>query len=165
MYYRPKILIVPLLLIFLIIFSCRKKEDYSIIPEIKFENFVWISDTNIIGIPALLTISFTDGDGDIGTFDGKPGEPDLFITYFEKQYGIWTDTVLGDHFKYTVQNYNSQISKIAPVGKNKNLKGEIQFKFGIMHYSNFDTIRFQIYIVDRALHKSNVIYTPDIIIK
>ncbi len=143
---------------------CKKEEKYSVIPNIKFENFVWISDTNMIGHPGILTISFTDGDGDIGTYDGATGNSDLFITYFEKQNGKWTDTVKGDHNKDTVMNFNAQIHKITPIGKNKNIKGEIQYKFSVFHYSKFDTIHFQLYIVDRALNKSNIITTPDLLI-
>ena len=44
-------------------------------------------------------------------------------------------------------------------------KGEIEIEVFINNaFSDYDTIRFDAYIVDRALHKSNTIQTPEIIV-
>jgi hypothetical protein len=51
-------------------------------------------------------------------------------------------------------------------GKNKALTGEIKVSVTPFYYdflSDFDTIKYEIYIKDRALHESNHVTTPEFI--
>jgi hypothetical protein len=168
MKFCPKL---PLILLSIALFSftkCKKPEEYPIIPAIEFKSFATIPDT--AGTNVIMTISFTDGDGDIGLADNEiqpPFDNNLFVTYFEKQNGKWTDTIKTVQFKDTVIYYNGRIPFINTNGKNKNIKGEIQYKMLVIkrpNASGTDTIAFKIYILDRALHKSNIIMTPQLII-
>lgn len=164
----PKILqFCVILLILFIIDSCRKKEEYSVIPYIQFKSFAKISNSTAKDDKGILTITFTDGDGDIGLAEGDTTPPynkegeyfyDLFVIYFERQNGKLIEVTLPG------QN-NVRLPLISLNGKNKNIKGDIEDEIFINNInSNYDTIAFQVYIVDRALHKSNIIMTPDIIV-
>jgi len=67
---------------------------------------------------------------------------------------------------YDTIYHNARIPVLTPDGSNKSIKGEIEDTLFIYNYeSEFDTIMFEAYIVDRALHKSNTIETPIIIRK
>ena len=157
-----------LLSVIILFFSCLKKEEYSIVPVIKFKSLIKIDNATGIDDKGLLTLTFTDGDGDIGLNpDDTTGiyskdslyNCNFFIKYFEKQKGKFKEIVL------PLKN-NSRIPFISVTGKNKNIKGEIEIELYINNYTSaYDTILFEAYIVDRALHKSNIIKTPEIIIK
>jgi hypothetical protein len=148
--------------------ACEKKEKYPAIPAIEYIDFTQKPDS------AYLRFSFTDGDGDIGLSQGDTLAPydkngdfyyNLYINYFEKRDGVFEeiDTVC------TVQgcvplDFNYRIPDITQPGKNKALNGEIKIKLSAPYKlaSPNDTIKYEFYIVDRALHKSNVVSTEDI---
>jgi len=69
---------------------------------------------------------------------------------------------------FTSMTNNSRIPVITPNGQNKSIKGDIEV---ILFINNpkpnvqYDTICFDVSIVDRALNMSNTIRTPEIIVK
>ncbi len=136
--------------------SCLKKQTASPIPLIEFKDFIANKDT------ADLLISFTDGDGDIGLTQNDTAAPNnynCFISYIEKQKGVWVKRILPFDFNYRIPVINTS-------SKAKTIKGEIKIAIKPYYYdpfSKFDTIKYEIYIVDKALNKSNVISTPEII--
>jgi hypothetical protein len=164
MHFRPKILLVLLLFSILIIFSCTNKEEYPVVPEIQFVSFVINQNAKGIDSIGVLTISFTDGDGDIGLTQSDT-TTDFFINFLKKQNGILKQAYNDQNLPI---NFNSRIPDVTPEGKNKNIKGEISIDMDLFSYihnlTKADTIAFQIYIKDRALNKSNVIITPETII-
>ncbi len=150
----------------MILTSCIKSDDkYSEIPHIEFVSFTKINNGSNIDNQGIMKIFFTDGDGDIGLDKGDTFgrfHPDsiyynnFFIKYFEKQNGIIKEVE-------TKFSNNARIPMLTPQGKNKTLKGEIEITLFINNpLSIYDTILFEAYIVDRALHKSNTIRTPEI---
>lgn len=153
------------LVIVSIFYTCKKPSDYPIVPVISFKEFVKYQDVYGKDSIGVLSFEFTDGDGDIGLKESDTISPynpgsmyyyNFFVDYYEKQNG---ELIL-------VPTYNnSRIPYITPEGKNKALKGEIDMELFINNYlSPYDTIVFQAYIVDRALNKSNIITTPEIIV-
>lgn len=140
----------------MVVSSCLKKETASPVPLIEFKDFIANKDT------ANLYINFTDGDGDIGltqTDTVAPNNYNCFISYIEKQNGIWVKRVLPFDFNYRIPIVNTS-------SKKKTIKGEIKITIKPYYYdpfSKFDTIKYEIYIVDKALNKSNVITTREII--
>ena len=162
-----KILLILVFLLSVILFSCKKKEQYPVIPHIEYIDFTKIPTANNIDDKGTLKFSFTDGDGDIGLDPSdtlapyNPGSPwyfDLFITYYEKQKGNYVAVVL------PMEN-NSRIPVITPEGVNKSIKGDIEVELFINNpISSYDTICYNVQIADRALNLSNTIRTPDIII-
>jgi len=160
-----KIKNVIILCFLLLLTSCIEKEKYSNIPEIKYVSFVKIGNETGADAQGILKISFTDGDGDVGLDKSDTlgmfsrdsiYYNNFFIKYFEKQNGVITEIELPFAM-------HSRIPMLTPQGKNKALKGEIEIKLFINNpVSQFDTILFEAFIVDRALNKSNTIITPEI---
>ncbi len=163
-----KIRFIIILSLFFIIPCCLQEPEYPVIPYIEYEDFIKTPDIQGgIDDTGILKISFTDGDGDIGLAQGDTTAPfegeyyyNFFIKYFERQNGVFKEIVLSFP-------HNARIPVISPKGEDKAIKGEIIIEnvFIKNSSSNYDTIRFQAYIVDRALHHSNTITTPDIIVK
>ncbi|MFU8842674.1 MAG: hypothetical protein ACNA7V_02585 [Bacteroidales bacterium] len=152
-------------ILFFVIFACKKQETYPVIPEIAFEEFVLLYNpaTGIIE-RGVLKISFKDGDGDIGL---KPNETEppydynLFLKYFEIQLGDTNHVVIIDPISGDTANFNARIPVLTPDGSAKAIKGTIEDTIFVYNpLSAFDTIMFEVYLVDRALNKSNVIKTP-----
>ena len=166
------------ILFVLTVASCREKETFPIEPAITFSNFLLELDT-VTGITqrGILELNYTDGDGDIGldpsdTFPPfNPGSPyyyNMIIKYFEKQNGTFVEVPLlswnPDSLRYDTLTFNARIPNLTPESGDKNIKGIIQDTMFIYNpLSQFDTIRFSVFIYDRALHKSNVVTTPEII--
>jgi len=152
----------------ILFFSCRKIESISEIPSIEFENFTLRDTIDILGNKGKigeLVFTFEDGDGDIGLPqpDSIPTDTtnyNLFFTLYEKLDGEFAEVDEDD--LETPLNY--RIPFIEMEGQNKTLKGEIQVNFFYfkLFLIKYDTIKYEFYLVDRALHKSNVEETDTI---
>lgn len=150
--------------------ACKKTKSVSSIPEISYNSFTKYGKDS-----ALISINFKDGDGDIGLnqpdtaspFNSKsPYYNNLFMVYYYKgsdgNFHRYFEVLINDSidFRYRVPN-------ITPKGKNKSLEGEIKVVLKPVYYAiaaspAHTLIRYQIYIYDRALNKSNVIVSDDI---
>lgn len=156
--------------------SCKKDQQLSDEPVIEFREFVQNLSSSGKDSSGTLHLYFTDGDGDIGLGPADTFPPfdknslfyyNFYINYFEKQNGQWVRIVLppvvpgGD----TLSNH-SRIPYLTPSGQNKTLEGDLFMSlFTNNPLSAYDTIRYDVTIVDRALHRSNQISTPEIILK
>lgn len=141
--------------------GCLKAPEYPIEPQIEFlrlsRNVMAQSPFNNDSI--LLTIGFTDGDGDIGRDDGTF---DLFIT----------DT--RDSFMPPAY----RLPRVPEQGIGNGISGEISFVVyttccffpdgqdpcTVNPAFPTDTLRYLIYLRDRAGHQSNVLETPPIVL-
>ena len=136
--------------------SCQKKVTYPLEPVILFNSFQVYNDS------AILSIDFTDGDGDIGLTSSdvsKPYDSNLFLTYYEKQKGVFKKIDLPLPFNYRIPVLNKS-------NKEKPLKGTISVNITPTFYnpfSKFDTLKFDVNIKDRALNLSNTISTPEVV--
>lgn len=147
--------------------SCQKIESLPEIPSISFKSFILIDTTDVLGNEGKigeLTFDFEDGDGDIGLTQPDSLSADstnfnLFFTLFSKTDGEFIEVSEND--LETPLNY--RIPYIKKEGQNKALKGEIQIDFIYLLFE-YDTIKYSFFIVDRALHKSNIETTPEIAI-
>jgi len=147
--------------------SCQKIESLPEIPSISFKSFILIDTTDALGNAGKigeLTFDFEDGDGDIGLTQPDNLSVDstnfnLFFTLFSKTDGEFIEVSEND--LETPLNY--RIPYIKKEGQNKALKGEIQIDFIYLLFE-YDTIKYSFFIVDRALHKSNIETTPEIAI-
>lgn len=148
--------------------SCRKDPVYPVEPSIAFVSFTKLQNNTGFDDKGILKLSFIDGDGDIGLSEYDNAPPydtssiyyyNFFITYFEKQHGVYQEVIL------PLTN-NSRIPLVPPATEGLPLKGNIDMELYINNpFTVFDTIRFDVFIVDRALHHSNIISTTDIIVK
>ena len=148
--------------------SCFKSQEYPLYPIITDPVFVFWGDDS-----AMLSFSFTDGDGDIGLYDSQVLPPydttskyhyNLYIDYYEKddvtgwQRGL---DLAGDSitFKY-------RLKPIIVKGKNRGIKGRMDVK--MKDYFNFfsnqsDTIKYSVQLIDQALNESDLLWTDEIV--
>jgi len=137
--------------------SCIPPKQCDIEPAIAYEDFF------VLGDSAILIFSFKDGDGDIGLKETEitaPYEYNCFLTYMEKKDGIFVADSLPIPFWYRIPYTDTEDEK-------RCVSGNVEIKITPTYYNwlsaDSDTIKFEIYILDRALHKSNIIETPEII--
>ena len=147
--------------------SCMKKEVYPDIPEIAFQSFTSEFDSGMYAKRGYLTISFKDGNGDIGLRPEQTYPPfdtgglyyyNYIIDYYEKQNGIFVKVELDPP-------YYARIPYLTPDDPNKAIKGIIVDTLLLNPRPAYDTIKFKFFIYDRALNKSNVDSTPPIILR
>ena len=149
--------------------SCIKQEHYPDVPQIQFLNFYTGFDTSQYAVNGILSISFTDGNGDIGLAARDTLPPynmsgpyyyNYVLTFFNKVNGIYTPIELNPPF-------SARIPVLSPEYPGKAIKGVISdtINLNLIPHPGYDTIRFEAFIYDRALNKSNVVTTPDIILK
>jgi hypothetical protein len=166
-------LAISLFILLILFYGCKKYDSYPIVPHIDLRSFEKLKDSTGVDQLGVIGLSFTDGDGDIGLTADQTKPPyqyNIFIKYFEKQKGAFKEIIITSPNPQTGQKdtlwFNGRIPDITPVGKSKAISGEIYDTLFINNYlSVYDTIKYQIYIQDRALNKSNVVETPAIIIK
>lgn len=167
-----QIILVLLILVLFSGFSCTDDEVFPIEPIINYNGFVKINDGLDYDNRGVLEFSYTDGDGDIGLRDSDsiaPYDYNLFINYYEMQNGEFKQVYItyynSETEQYDTISLNARIPMLTPNSVNKAIKGIIQDTLFINNYSSsFDTVKFECWIMDRALHESNHIFTPAIII-
>ena len=151
----------------LMLSSCMKREEFSVIPQIAYQGFTLGFDSGLYARRGFLIISFKDGDGDIGLRPEMKWPPfdtgsiyyyNYIIDYFEKQNGTFVKIVLDPP-------YNARIPYLTPDDHNKSIKGIIVDTLTLNPIPVHDTVKFKFFIYDRALHKSNVDSTPPIILR
>lgn len=143
--------------------GCRKTEDFPVEPRIEYKSF------GIFGDSASLTISFTDGDGDVGLDDydnlppfdtASPYYFNLFLDYFELRQGVWHEVEFDIPMRY-------RIPRITPTGQNKVLEGDLSVAIDplpLFTTGLSDTIRYKVHMIDRALHVSNTVESEVIVL-
>ena len=60
----------------LLLYACRKPEEYPVIPAIEYKSLYLSKDDQGYDQSVFVTISFTDGDGDIGYYPRETGKND-----------------------------------------------------------------------------------------
>lgn len=168
--------------------SCISPPDFPDTPSIKFK------ELEVVRLPPAfpgdapadsdtITISFEDGDGDLGLspedldppYNSVPGpggtqlNPNYFNYYIQPQI---KDPVTGEFVDFSnsfAGEYNARFPRLGPEsGKEAPLKGDLRlaqrwtlnapFKAG-------DEIRFKVSIRDRALNLSNEVLTSSYVVK
>ena len=147
-----KLIFASLTLGIVVLGSCLNGNEYPPEPDIKFLSFTSTDSLNLFGQISnllVLTFEFTDGDGDIGAEEG-----DTIINMFVSEYGILNKVQQSPTpLRYTIPS-------ITQSGQNKSLKGEIDIKITLLPFFSYDSVLYDIYIVDRSGNKSNLITTP-----
>lgn len=155
------------------LFSCKKSnESYPDTPVIEYKSFEAYDKYT-----AFMVLKFTDGDGDIGlrTSDtsgmydkSTPYYYNLYIKCFYKAAdGSFKDTSIYDLQTNSIDTglFKQRIQYVENTTKDKYLKGEFEISLnGYRQLSSHKTIKYRIYFYDRALHKSNVLETPELIV-
>ena len=162
--------------------SCRKFEDFPDEPQITYSGF--LLENNIetgVTYRGVLIIDYQDGNGDIGLMPGDTFPPfnygsdyyyNLVIKYFELQNGEWEEVHLVyedvQNQTYDTLTFSARMPVLTPKSGSQSISGFIQdtlFLYNPLSEKEYDTIKFSVYIIDRALNESNIVETPAIIVK
>ena len=148
--------------------ACKKPDEFPLVPAIEFKTIYTTRDAQGFDLNVHVTVSFTDGDGDIGYHSRESGLNDPIFDdpsspYFNNfivktlilQNGIWNsiDTPV-----------SARLPFLTPEGPNKGLRGEIDRELALPIGLVQDTLRYEIFIYDRSLNKSNTVNTSAIIL-
>lgn len=137
------------------------------IPYIEFLSLEKLDGDNGHDSQAYLTLFFHDGDGDIGLDEtdrnpvfsvDSPYYYNLFIDFYEKQNGEWVKLEFPTPLHARVPHLSNDVPE------------SIEGTLTILTYINnpaspYDTVRLSCCLVDRALHHSDTIFTPEIIVQ
>lgn len=131
-----------ILLIFLslLLFSCKEPEEVGPVPEIEFVN-VTPQNVHEYTDSLVFTISYRDGDGDLG--ENTPGAENFF---------------LADSRNNVI--YKFRIPQLAPDGASIIIEGNLNVTLAntaIINGSASETFTYSIYVKDRAGNQSNTV--------
>lgn len=163
-----RILVLINIILVLGLFSCKKPQIYSPIPEIKHVSTDVSTAKDTLGnriYKVSVRFSFVDGDGDLGlspsdTLDdfgpGKDYYYNLKFHFFEKIDDQFIENTNVKPY-YRFQN----ISKSQTT--NNVLKGEMVVEIDLSATITYqDTTKFNFFIYDRGLNKSNIEETSEL---
>jgi len=160
--------------------ACQEKMDYPIEPKIAYEGMAYVmdADSTLTG-EVTLSLSYTDGDGDLGLDDNDtlypfgPNDPhyyNLIIDYMKWDGSTFVETPLLSWNQQTqtfdTVSFNARFKRCVFNDEVKPISGTIDYKMMVYNpLSPNDTIKFRVHIIDRALHQSNIIETEGICLR
>jgi hypothetical protein len=151
-----------------LVFACKKEVEYPVEPIIRFESIEVEQDADGYDQKVYVTISFTDGDGDIGYYPRESGQNawifDDPASQYYNNYIVKTSLLRSGSWIVDTTNVSARLPYMTPEGAIKALKGEIRRELTLPPALVSDTLQYEIFIWDRALHKSNVVTTPAIVV-
>lgn len=161
-------ILLPIFMLAILVSSCLKRKEYPPNPIIEFKEFAKYGTDS-----ANFAFTFTDGDGDIGLDQDDtignfaPGQPyyyNFIMTYYYKDASgnfVPFDANPATPAVMDTLQYRYRIPDITPEGQNKVLDGEMRIKLLAPYYGiGHQEFKYEAYIYDRSLQKSNVIITP-----
>lgn len=158
-----------ILFFLLLVVACKPEtSQFSNVPTInllKTEQIPLNGKDSIINI----TLTYTDGDGDIGLNENDTFAPynfgtkffhNLFIELYKIENGIASKIVIP--FTTDTLNFNDRITNLTPTGKIKSISGEILIPIKALPYPGItpDSVYYTLQIADRKLNLSNKVTTP-----
>ena len=161
---------VALLLLLLLLSGCRREEKFSVVPAITFVSLEKIDDGTGIDNKATLTLHFQDGDGDLGLNTDDTYSPfdtasdyyyNWFIDYYKKIDGQF------QKIEFDAVTFNQRFPRLSN-DVPESIEGDLYVDLPINSFdmsTQYDTIKFSCYIVDRALNASNTVETTPLVVK
>lgn len=158
--------------------SCEKVPDFDESPEITFNGITKVINFDPLTLvetdSITITVDFKDGDGDLGLEIDEANSGD-FIGEFSKNFHVtFFKKIDGEFIDITDAgaeplDFGGVFEKLAPTDEIAPIQGTLSHHFRLLHTNdpNFlikgDTLRFEVYIYDKQLNKSNTITTSEII--
>ena len=161
-------------LAFVILAACQKKVEYPIEPVITYQGVAYVMDADsVLTGEVVLSIGYTDGDGDLGLDDADtvypfgPRDPhyyNLIIDYLKWDGTQFVETPLlswnQQTQSYDTVSFNARFKRLVFNDEEKAISGTIDYTMMVYNpLSPNDTIKFRAHLIDRALHESNTIET------
>lgn len=178
-----KVSYIGLLFLALAVCCCQKPVEYPVEPKIAYEGFSYLMnpDSTFSG-EGIISFSYTDGDGDLGLDDGDTLPPfgfhdahyyNMVVDYLKCENGVFVKTpLLSPHVPtspddtlvlYDTVTFNARFKRLRDSEEPKAISGTMDYRLTVQNpFSPNDTVKFEIRILDRALHESNVIQTDAI---
>lgn len=169
--------LIGLLFLALATVACQKPVEYPIEPKIAYEGFSYLfnADSTFSG-EGIISFSYTDGDGDLGLNDGDTLYPfgfhdphyyNMVVDYLKCVNGEFVKTPLlswnPQTQTYDTVTFNARFKRLRDSEEPKAISGKMDYTLTVQNpFSPNDTVKFEIRILDRALHESNVIQTDPI---
>ena len=169
--------LIGLLLLALAVSACQKPVEYPIEPKIAYEGFTYLMnpDSTFSG-EGVISFSYTDSDGDLGLDDADTLPPfgfndahyyNMVVDYMKCVNGEFVKTPLlswnAQTQSYDTVSFNARFKRLRDSEEPKAISGTMDYKLTVQNpFSPNDTVKFEIRILDRALHESNVIQTEPI---
>ena len=175
--------LITLCSLLLVVCACQKQVEYPIEPKIAYEGFTYLMnpDSTFSG-EGVISFSYTDGDGDLGLDDSDTLPPfgfhdtyyyNMVVDYLKSENGVFVKTpLLSPHVPtspddtlalYDTVTFNARFKRLRDSEEPKAISGSMDYKLTVQNpFSPDDTVKFEIRILDRALHESNVIQTDPI---
>ncbi len=144
-----------------LVLACNKLETYDNRPIITESSYSLLQNASGFDTSLVLKFTFTDGDGNVGLSNSDTMPPydfNVMIDYFEKRDGKFTKILIPG--STDTLNFNSRIKEF---GSKNPTKAEVELKVNISVVIA-DTVKFDYYILDKSLNKSNVITTGPIVL-
>ena len=154
--------------------SCQEMMEYPIEPKITNEGLAYVmnADSTLTG-EVILSIGYTDGDGDLGLDDADtvypfgPNDPhyyNLIIDYLKWDGSSFVETPLLSWNQltqsYDTISFNARFKRLVFNDEEKPISGTIDYMMTLFNpLSPNDTVKLRARIIDRALHESNAIET------
>jgi hypothetical protein len=174
--------------LFLCLGACQTPPEFSKTPAITLDRLAKFHLNKIYdeeGIPISqgrdsinISLNFKDGDGDLG-LDQSDLVPPYYVNGKKTDYynNFFIDMYVLKHKKWSKiifdhnLNFNSQFQRFQKGDKKSPLKGTMYYNFSIdnsvpetFNFGYKDTLMFEVYILDRALNKSNTVTTDPVIL-
>jgi len=140
-------------------FSCKEELEFPDEPAIKLVSEVTTVEQNQLGTDVhrtILTFSFTDGDGDIGLSEVQTEAPFDFNLFVNR-------IAIKDGVEQNPEFLKFRIPELTPGPGNTAIQGELDVQLDLISLLfTEDSLRYELYLLDRALNSSNIITTPTI---
>lgn len=175
--------LIGLLLMALGLVSCQKPVEYPVEPKIAYEGFSYLfnPDSTFSG-EGVVSFSYTDGDGDLGLDEADTLYPfgfkdphyyNMEVDYLKCENGVFVKTpLLSPHVPtspddtlvlFDTVTFNARFKRLRDSEDPNAISGTMDYKLTAQNpFSPNDTVKFEIRILDRALHVSNTIQTEPI---
>lgn len=154
--------------------ACQEKVEYPIEPKISYQGLSYLMDADsALTGEVLVSIGYTDGDGDLGLDDADtlypfgPNDPhyyNMIIDYLKWNGSQFVEIPLlswnQQTQSYDTVGFNARFKRLVFNDEEAAISGTIKYKMWVYNpLSPDDTVKFKIHIMDRALHESNSIET------
>lgn len=156
-----------ILILIAILFSfCGEVEKVPTTPKLEFlESRVvdTLDALDNLGKRIELEVYLVDGDGNIGLYSYDTVPPSdtskFYITEYRKEDGVF------EPYEYD-EPLSFRLPYLQPTGQDKTLKCTIRVDlfYPDTLVSQIDTLRYDLYVVDRSRNKSNVVSSQEIVI-